>query len=571
MPENNKVEQQKTKISKKRLILTTIRWLFASFFIALIALCLYFQAAWKIIAILVVLIAGLTVLPLKLRKWFYAALALVFICAAVWIFLPDDYEDWQPYTFNEEVAAFNAKYAIPDEQNAAVIYEKLAETFDGWPDFNIPDEDYTFDELSRRMWSGEDYPKYAQWLSSQNNNLNILLNAASYEKCYFPINPSPFIIDTNNIMSSARHWVVFLAVVGNNDLSEGCVKEAIAKYLAILRLGTHFRQQPCSLYKLIGMSIEAIALRQLKQVIVISNVNTNGLDLIENALNLYSCNWNTYFSEIIERQKLEIKNTVGLFYDIHESGKTRISPNPFRLQRELMKERVPEEANDTNDPIVDQIYKSAQNTAYPPYWQLKLLKASTLVLRASLPLNPKKAGQKVNIFFERYDIMLQPEYDWNKNPTSLLSHINAYNFTAAALNFNQLMEMTTGMSEELYHNFYWLIVRYQTDIKGVRLLIALKRYKDKIGNWPDSLTEIEDIIQPELFIDPLSDSSYIYKIKGNEFELYSKGRNNVDEDGNYNSEFDFEKHELIEISDDRMIWSHKKYFEQKKEFKEKDG
>jgi hypothetical protein len=83
---------------------------------------------------------------------------------------------------------------------------------------------------------------------------------------------------------------------------------------------------------------------------------------------------------------------------------------------------------------------------------------------------------------------------------------------------------------------------------GTRILIALKRYKDKNGDWPESLEDIKTSASSEFFIDPVNKGEYIYKRTQDGFQLYSKGKNNVDDNGkdDYNSD--------DRRADDRMIW-----------------
>ena len=91
-------------------------------------MALTFQAPWKIITLLAIILAACTVLPKQIRKWFWLSAGVVVLILIIWIFLPEDNEGWRPYTFDEELAAMEAKYAIPDEENAATIYNELMQS-----------------------------------------------------------------------------------------------------------------------------------------------------------------------------------------------------------------------------------------------------------------------------------------------------------------------------------------------------------------------------------------------------------------------------------------------------------
>ena len=43
----------------------------------------------------------------------------------VWIFLPDDNKGWKPYQFDKELAQLQARYAVPDSENAAILYNQI--------------------------------------------------------------------------------------------------------------------------------------------------------------------------------------------------------------------------------------------------------------------------------------------------------------------------------------------------------------------------------------------------------------------------------------------------------------
>ena len=70
----------------------------------------------------------------------------------------------------------------------------------------------------------------------------------------------------------------------------------------------------------------------------------------------------------------------------------------------------------------------------------------------------------------------------------------------------------------------------------------MRRYKNDNGIWPKNLGELKSSAAEEIFTDPTNDSFFIYKSTGDDFILYSKGRNNIDNNCSYNS-------------DDWPIWS----------------
>jgi hypothetical protein len=66
--------------------------------------------------------------------------------------------------------------------------------------------------------------------------------------------------------------------------------------------------------------------------------------------------------------------------------------------------------------------------------------------------------------------------------------------------------------------------------RGLHVLVALRRYKNRHGRWPESLDQIESQVPAEMFVDPFG-STLAYKLADDSFTLYSKGPNELDENG----------------------------------------
>ena len=104
--------------------------------------------------------------------------------------------------------------------------------------------------------------------------------------------------------------------------------------------------------------------------------------------------------------------------------------------------------------------------------------------------------------------------------------------------------LTGQFFDTMEKSIHKLYLRNLADKRACRILIALKRYKDQNGNWPERLGEIKPFIQEqEVLVDPQNNGSFVYKRTENGFTLYSKGPNNKDENGKYDGK-----------ADDYMIW-----------------
>jgi uncharacterized membrane protein YccC len=154
---------QKQEQKKTRLVRRILGWLGVGLFATLLILAVIYQAPWKVITLLAVLLAACTVLPGPARKWFWLSVGAAVLALIIWFLVPADSEGWRPYTFQAELAALEARYAVPDEENAALVYDEIFETLDtdsNQPDFFLMSRPSSKDE----PWLSKDHPEMAEWL-----------------------------------------------------------------------------------------------------------------------------------------------------------------------------------------------------------------------------------------------------------------------------------------------------------------------------------------------------------------------------------------------------------------------
>ena len=88
-----------------------------------------------------------------------------------------------------------------------------------------------------------------------------------------------------------------------------------------------------------------------------------------------------------------------------------------------------------------------------------------------------------------------------------------------------------------------IYTRLLADRRGNQILIALRRFRNKTGRWPESLDELKPLVAEDILIDPQNNGPFVYKLTDDGFILYSKGPNNIDEGGSDKND-----------ADDRAIW-----------------
>jgi hypothetical protein len=568
--ENNLSEEQVPKTPAT--IKSVFRWLFVVVLAFLLIAAVIFQAPWKVIALLVVFLLACTALPRPFRKWFWLSVGVVVIALIVWVFLPEDNEGWQPYTFDEELAALEAKYAVPPEENAAMIYNELladdakykeppkdkfiaelmekgqgtmtAEDVNDWlacerystfyPDF----WNYEIDDLTRNEpWKSQDHPQVIKWLNERRYIIEKLLQASRIKKCHFPIPSSAMRLEhTMKRLATMRRWTHLLIRAANNDIGDGRTEEAIEKQLAVLQMAKHLYQQAIMIDLLVGLACESMSLKNINLFIVEHNPSERQLAAFEYMLTSIKHDWDTDWVKYLDAEKLSGKISIcSILYEVNPTGNIRFSRNPtaiFPNNKRRIKQRA--------------------------YWQKRPAKARAILFWFLIPSDPQKVSKFVDDAYERLYQMAETDFGWNDCAKEYDDYDSEPFSMSAPLNLGDLFKLYADMEEPVIYRLHYQYIRTVSERKGTRLLIALKRYKNEFSNWPESLEALKPTTHEELFTDPLNNDSYIYKAQNDSFVLYSKGLNNIDDNNVFSGYANWTG------ADDWPIWP-SQYYRTKKE------
>ncbi len=353
--------------------------------------------------------------------------------------------------------------------------------------------------------------------------IQTLLEAAKIEKCRFSVNADIMSLDQGiGRVSKMRKWTYLLISAGSNDIAEGRTKQALEKYIAVLQMGKHQRQQPTLIDFLVGVALEALSINQFKRFIVTGDATDEYLIVIEKALGTIKYDWSSDFPRFMEHEKLFAKNFWGMFYGVNPDGK-------IRLTRGL------------SNAIMAQLPEDMKDELVITYWHKRLMKVWSLLCWFYMPSTPQKAGDIIDTVYERFYAMAEPDYDWQKErekPSKMFQ-----------LNYQYLVEYSTEILAPAYHRIHDQYLRVMADKRGGRIIIALRRYKNQNGFWPVNLNGVKPMAPAEIFVDPTNGGDFVYEITEENFRLYSKGKNNIDEDGKYKRRYG----ETSE-GDDWLIW-----------------
>jgi hypothetical protein len=210
---------------------------------------------------------------------------------------------------DEQLAAIEAARAIPDSENAAIIYNKLlGYTNNSMLTFNFTDDEE--DILTRnRPWTRSEFPNLTKWLEERQDIIEELIRASKIDQCRFPIDfpigPGPH----GQRLTIMRQWLFLLVRSANNDIAEGRIDKALKKYFCIIHIGRHNRQQPVAIDFLVGNAMESQALQRLRFCIMQSDLTEEHFQAIETAISQSDDEQKQQWNNMLAVQKLHTRKT----------------------------------------------------------------------------------------------------------------------------------------------------------------------------------------------------------------------------------------------------------------------
>jgi hypothetical protein len=438
--------EEKRQGKKWGIIKRIFLWIWRGLLTALIIGAIIFEAPWKVLAILLIFLAACTILPKPARKWFWLSVAAVVIALIIWIFLPDKDGGWRPYTFDKELAALKAKYEIPDSENAALLYNRLFESYDS--DSNKPDffNKYPGPSSISEPWLSKDHPETAEWLKSQQKTIDTLMEISRIEKCRFPITADFVNVIDAKILSKMRHLALLLVSAANNDIAEGRTDDALKKYFCIIQMAKHLYQQPDLIDSLTGSAVEALALARLKQFMIKGRPSSEQLQLITNSIKELKNDWSPDLRKWLDVEKLRLKNFLSISYETNEKGKTRLNRNPYAAMGDSMKMSLGELAKED-----EQVRRNLESILHPSYFRRKRLKASTILGWFYWPATPQDAAKTIDAAYEKHYTMADPDFEWPKKPIEWHSYLPKIKFE---LNYRYFVKAITDTAARINYTIH---------------------------------------------------------------------------------------------------------------------
>ena len=478
-----------------RCFCVAVELIFVLLFIEMIIAGAFLRISPKILGALLLLIAIVTVVPRRIHKYI-ALVFLVFLTSTtIWVLRPDADKLWQVATYDAEFADLESDFYVAPEENAAEIYSSLMEEYDGSifrpniKDFVSVGLDFT------SVFSTEGYPDLAGLISVRQDTVKSLLAAAEFEKCHFPFPANLEALQKSQYRQAVmKCWARLLLNSANNDLGDGRIDLALGKQFAVLQMADHLYQQRTLFDNSAAIYIELMAFENINSFVMNHCQSLSCLEQIISRLEFDDKYFPENWPVIYDSYKLLVKNTVGVLYETHPDGRTRRSHSIApRVNR----------------------YFSAKMRISP--FQMSIVKAGVIGHWFILPATPVAVSEVIDDSFARFSPTEHPEKIQNGEPKT-------------QLNFKHVCDRTAYNCAKFYFAVQTKSRRRANAARSTAILVELRRYYLKHGEYPTSLAELESLAELAL-IDTVNDSPFTYKLTDDSFILYSTGRNKTDDGG----------------------------------------
>jgi hypothetical protein len=173
-----------------------------------------------------------------------------------------------------------------------------------------------------------------------------------------------------------------------------------------------------------------------------------------------------------------------------------------------------------------------------------------------VPSNPLKVAGVIDKEYEKLYPMAEDGYSWLEINRDYPTRLDF--FLRNGFNYSALVKFHIELTEQKIVRVHKLYLISAAERKGCRIIAALGKYKNENGDWPGSLDEIRPLVPDEVLVDPLSGGEFVYAKTEENFLLYSKGLNNIDENGEITSRSNQNE------PDDWLIWPDRMEMRRKK-------
>ncbi len=412
----------------------------------------------------------------------------------------------KPVITTDYVAEYNrlARPVADESQNASPLYEKAIQFMRANSDYN---------DVKELLWNkryeevmAENKEKIDKWITGNKEAFDLVIAAS--QKPYY------WMTYKNKDPNSGMIGVLFPNLSGFRDLArllswrarlsaeQGRFEDSFNDLTVCYRFGRHIRQGNKSLIEqLVGIAIEAISVQTLRDILGVHQIDSSALKALQE--NLERAVANEDFVINFTSEKLFIYDGIQRCFTDGAFGSHLYLPRLMSLGDSF-------------------------SETEPDFAWYKLFVAPFVVPKIAFHVlfthpDKVKTRQMVDSLYNYYDNIA------HKTPAQIHSDkIDSEKEFMKIVKGNLLLEILAPAVGRVVETGY----RNKTDVQATVAIIALQRYKEDKGQYPDSLNDlIAAGFLKELPIDPWSDKPLIYRKTDAGFTLYSVGLNFKDDGG----------------------------------------
>jgi len=372
---------------------------------------------------------------------------------------------------------------IPDEENAALVYQKVFDLMDK----NKEDIQDKFRDLPSysdiTQWTEEQKKEISLFIKKNKEIYELLEKATSMPKCRFPIKyedgPEMLLMHLAKLRMCAR----FLAVKSIMETEKGQMENALDIYISGIKLTQSLSNEPVLISSLVRIAIDSMMLSSLE--------------------------------EILNKGTVDNKSYTKLVQEIMEEKESRIIS--FGLQGESILSGLWIYNRISKGPIKDTLehFRLLGFGMGPPEEPGKLIKKYLPFAENDIVFYLQTISSYISLSKEPYWQAKDKLEQLEKNLVTLPRE-------KYLLSFLLLPALSPSYLKEARSDAY----------SGAAVIaIANRIYRQKHGEFAESLSQLTPDILPTLPLDPFTGKDYIYRKKDKGFIVYSVADNMKDDGG----------------------------------------
>ncbi|MGA2070004.1 MAG: hypothetical protein ABSG97_01535 [Sedimentisphaerales bacterium] len=437
----------------------------------------------------------------RCRPLWRTVVARTFQALAAMIILLILYIAWflsgKPVITTDYIAQLN-KIVRPtddDSLNAYPLYKKAIRT--------LVDTNDVVGFLRINFYDANDEQKnlVRQWLTKNDAPLALVAKGATLPYCwqnYQSNDPEQSMMSVlMPDLASSRHIAYALCWRAWLNAQSNDFNSAFQDIETCYRLGRHYRGEKILVEQLVGMAIKGLALRTSRQILDACKIESGTLAGFQQRLQTLIDGDN--FKPDFSLEKLCAYDEIQRCFTDSRFGPSHLYPKRIIGYLESSNE------NPKHEPMVDLILtlKFSPNILFSP------TKTETIATTNAL-----------HKFFNE---------NFSKTPASLKAEGIDLDFQISRIANNNIFLKLLSPS---LGRINIVAFRNKIDAESTPLIIALVRYKQDTGTFPESLDKlVEKEYIKQVPVDPFSDKPIAYRKTDDNFLLYSWGENLKDDDG----------------------------------------